>query len=81
MSKNFVMFNFLLSKLPVARTTCGVHPCSHICAIIGGLEECFCPAGLELAAGSTTDCTGKVKWWTPPSPRAFWSHSLKFLKK
>ncbi len=60
----------VLSKLPVARITCGAHQCSHICAIIGGLEECFCPAGLELAAGSTTDCAGRIEW-TPPNQTSF----------
>ena len=38
----------------------GENICSHICAVIGGIEECFCPVGLELAAGSTTNCVGET---------------------
>ena len=36
----------------------GENSCSHICAVIGGMEKCFCPVGLEIAVGSTTNCVG-----------------------
>ena len=42
-----------------ARITCDVNSCSDSCAIVDGTEQCFCPTGLELAPGSTTDCTGR----------------------
>lgn len=41
-----------------ARTICAANSCSHICAVVGGKDKCFCPVGLELAVGSTTTCIG-----------------------
>ena len=47
-----------------AQQICTVeNPCSHICAVIGGMEKCFCPVGLELAAGSTTNCVGETIYY------------------
>ena len=43
-----------------ARTVCGANSCSHICAVVGGQDECFCPVGLELAQGSNTTCQGTM---------------------
>ena len=42
----------------LAQTVCGANSCSHICAVVGGQDECFCPVGFELAVGSTTTCQG-----------------------
>ena len=51
---SFIAYNYFTT----ARTVCDVNSCSHICAVIEGQDECFCPIGFELSAGSTTTCEG-----------------------
>ena len=40
-----------------AQTTCNTNSCSHICAIVDGRNQCFCPVGFELSM-TTTTCEG-----------------------
>ena len=42
----------------IARTVCNVNSCSHICAVVDGIDTCYCPGGLEFAPGSLTTCQG-----------------------
>ena len=49
----------MIIAITVAKTVCGANSCSHICAVVGGQDECFCPVGFELASNSTTTCQGK----------------------
>ena len=32
--------------------------CSHICAVIGETEICFCPIGLEISSQNSSACVG-----------------------
>lgn len=33
--------------------------CSHICAVIDGQAQCYCPIGLQLSMPGGTQCMGK----------------------
>ena len=35
--------------------------CSHSCAAVNGIAQCFCPAGYTLPRPTDTQCVGKHK--------------------
>jgi hypothetical protein len=56
--------------LNLARTSCNANNCSHICAVVEGVDECFCPVGFQLPLSSDNEtCEGIV----------FYCHSLFML--
>ena len=47
---------FMHCNFYTARTICNTNSCSHICAVVDGQDQCFCPVGFELSM--TTTCEG-----------------------
>lgn len=52
------MLLLFISVLTLAKAMCNANSCSHICAVVDGQDQCFCPLGFELLGDNST-CDGK----------------------
>ena len=48
----------LSSSLDAAEEPCQTSPCSDICGVVNGTEQCFCPVGYELSTPGGIQCIG-----------------------
>lgn len=77
---NTIFFKSWFYSIPAALQACAINnACSHICAVVNGVEECHCPVGFELSIPGGTQCVGRTFKTCPTSCLILFSSPIIYI--